>query len=1393
MAVRCSCSRLSVTVVFGMLLSGLMTLRPSTAQESVQELLKNPGFDEELDGQSLPRDWSTSHDRVLWREAGYLSKNYELVSRSDAYVLATQGISLKPGQRYTIRLTLKGEGGALGGALIVHGETKPSREMPLLWNIQPSAQYETYVGTFVAPNPAAQLFIYNVARKGTIAYDRVSLREGEPDEPIIGQLSLREIDRPLGEVPETRHIDWASPLAGGPVKTCFTLRTFLLLRDAVDLAQRIDLDYDVIHTGYDGDECVSDTARRATKRLSEGSYEVYVVASRLSNILTKTIRQRVEAGAGLVVLEGFGQGTKLLPANEWKTVDDAHYLRTAIPWDLMPEKILSSVQTGEIGKGRAVRLVFPLDTSRVWGLLPSENSGDAYKSRQSEYWEWWESLLARTIVWAARREGQTAFVVGQDKDEQLSVKADRAPPDARMRVVWRSGREIRFDGPLLRKEPQEIPLQPDGQISLTIPSDLPAGRVIADLTLLNGQGHVLNWCSLAKSVAQRARIVALKTDGESYAPDGDAKLTVHLSAAQVVETTVEARLIDAFGRVVAATTGTRRLAAGETEQELTLPIRSPLCVHHRAMVRLLCTGREQDNAWVDVLVPAVGPRRAADDFLATTWAPGMTHPTMLAEFSARTQQLGLNSEFGTNLYAMSEHGLPCAGYIGVHSGAFRCEKHTGNGVRPDCLSDPNVVANFTQLAREAAQGQQPHGMFAVGITDEAFLASRHKRDEVCFCDHCQRRFREWLQARYKTLDALNAQWGRSYTSWNEVRGGRTEDVRGKANFAPFVDFRTFMTDVWVDGCKTITDAYHQVAPQTPVGHTNTFGADPFNGNDYWKLCTQVGFGWGQEYSEAIKPQGQKAIFDLWRSFVETPESRAARGTRSPAGPEDVFFNYGWIGYDHRVAAAHYEPWWLALHGSRGVSYYATNSMDVARGTSWSLVYPSLQLTAYSSAVAESLRDLRSGCGKIFLEYQREQPKIALLWSYPSMLVSWCESSGDEPEPNEQPGSDSFVTHYLSALHFRQHLNELQLDYVYLAPDQILGSEILRQYPVLFLPFTVAISQPLVEKLQAYVQQGGILIGDLRSVRTDEHGTPFAGSPTLVQLFGVERGAGQVHYGRTKVTFTMAGEDLDLCGRQVELFGREAVTGRGALPLAAHATGEPAVLMRPQGKGLSIYLNFCLPAYDVVTRQLVAQIARRAGVTASVWIEALTGDLPPRCYERNTFTRGPLAVHALIRDHRRCTDTDPVGLRFSQLAHVYDVRARKYHGQNDTLTTTLAPGETALYASLPYRVTDLELQAPEQATAGTNVELRCEVRGGGKTLGDHIFHVELRDPSGRTVAHYTQNVLAPAGRSTLRIPLALNEALGVWSVRVCDVLTGTTRDSPFQVIAGEPRSVHDVAD
>lgn len=1344
------------------------------------ELLQNPGFNEDGDNDGRPDFWSISPQAAEWRERAYLSGDYEIASRPGAYVLATQRLELKPGQQYTLVLTLKGEGGGLGGALLLWGQDRPRREMSLIWNIAPSAEYEPYMTSFVAPGPVASLYLYNVARTGTICYDQVSLREGPPDRPFISQLTFKPIDQPQGEPLAPPGICWGRPLARGPLKTFCTIRTLGCSGDAGELARRLDLDADVVHTGYDGDQSVSETGRRATRRLEAGDYEVYVVPSRVSELLAATIRKRVEAGAGLVVIEGFGQSSKFADRKAWQDAPADHYLRDGVPWEMMPEKILDGVQTASLGRGRAVRLKFPADRSRVWGLLPSENSMDAYKARQFEYWEWWWSFLGRAMLWSAGREGPCRLHAVESSGSVLRLAAQSAPPGARARVVLRSAREVRFDGPLLRRASQEVPLGAGGALAVVLPPDLPAGKIIADVTLLDARGGALWWGSFAAGAAQQVRIAHIGVDRDVYGAGDQAAASVMLSAPKAVRVTAQARLVDAFGRVVSQVEKTEQLAAGDRSMTFVFETGRPLCVLHRAVVRVLVDGREQDSAWADVLVPEVGQARAAADFTATTWAPGMTHPVRLAQFWERIRALGFNAEFASNVYAISEHGVPCGGYMGPPGGVFRTEKPSPGGVRPKCLNNPAVVDDYSAKVRETASLQRPYGMFAVGITDEAFLTSRHQRDEVCFSPHCQARYRQWLARQYGSLAALNAEWGTSYGSWDEIRGARTEEIRGRENFAPFVDFRTFMTDVWVDACRTATAAYHQGAPGVPVGHTNTFGAEPFGGNDFWKLATETGFGWGQEYSEAIKADGQKAIFELWRSFVETPKARRSRSADGTAERAAPFFNYGWIGYQHSAAAAHYEPWWLALHGARGLSWYAVSSMDPARGVSWALVYPDLRLTDYSTAAAEGLRDLRAGCGKLLMEYERQPAEIALLWSYPSMLVAWCESKWDSPEPNERPGCDSYGTWFRSALNFRRHVDELQLGYDYLAPEQILSGDALARYRLLMLPFTVAMSPALTDRLENYVAGGGVVLADLRALRTDEHGKPWAAPGPLEQLFGVRRLPGDVHYGTTTVKFTAAGAGIDLGGGEVSVNGREGLTPTTARALAVHDDKTPAVLVRPIGKGLAVYLNFCLPAYDPVTRELVARLAARAGVRRPVVVESLAGSEPPRCYERNTFARGPITLHGFIRDHRRCQDSHPVRIAFGATSHVYDVRAGQHLGRTDAVKTVLPPGETALYACLPYRVVSLDVSAPAQVAPGAVLPVKLALRADPAMPGDHVVHVELLGPDGQSVWHYEQNALARAGRAEVRIPLALNDARGQWKVVARDVISGEKSSTEFRV-------------
>lgn len=60
---------------------------------------------------------------------------------------------------------------------------------------------------------------------------------------------------------------------------------------------------------------------------------------------------------------------------------------------------------------------------------------------------------------------------------------------------------------------------------------------------------------------------------------------------------------------------------------------------------------------------------------------------------------------------------------------------------------------------------------------------------VCYCAHCGRAFRRWLEGRYGTLERLNGVWGRCYGTWSQV-----ELPRDTGTFTDFVDWREFHLD-----------------------------------------------------------------------------------------------------------------------------------------------------------------------------------------------------------------------------------------------------------------------------------------------------------------------------------------------------------------------------------------------------------------------------------------------------------------------------------------------------------------------------------------------------------------------------------------------------------------------
>ena len=65
-------------------------------------------------------------------------------------------------------------------------------------------------------------------------------------------------------------------------------------------------------------------------------------------------------------------------------------------------------------------------------------------------------------------------------------------------------------------------------------------------------------------------------------------------------------------------------------------------------------------------------------------------------------------------------------------------------------------------------------------------------------------------------------------------------------------------------------------------------------------------------------------------------------------------------------------------------------------------------------------------------------------------------------------------------------------------------------------------------------------------------------------------------------------------------------------------------------------------------------------------------------------------------------------------------------------------------------------------------------------GDHVVRVEVRGPDGALRAGYSRNALAVRGRYDGVVPLALNDAEGVWTLTVREVAGKVSRTVRFDV-------------
>ncbi len=1060
-------------------------------------------------------------------------------------------------------------------------------------------------------------------------------------------------------------------------------------------------------------------------------------------------------------------------------------LETALPLDILPEKCRPTIKTGQCGKGRCVKLSYP--TGRKIGvtcLTPRVEFAEVdYRD-----WETYFQLLSRTVLWASKRETGVQLKGAWPAEEKLQRTAE--PANVVLRLTSRADKDVivtaTYHGPDyyqgIEKREQPVSLKKDQEAEVKFPFlNLCGGRHHAvDLIVRDPDGRSLAFATTTYEVISPVVLASLATEKEFYRRGDEAIIIAKIeNKSQQRDAEMSISLTDMHGRIIAKLDKRVKIPAGQSEHKFALATGNSLTTLNRARLSVLDTKGLLLETDTYVYLPEANP--AWDDYLVSTSHFHQIHNAYLRPYYTQVaRDIGIEGMVVPPRYTFEllKQDVPLMYWLVAKYRAFGYN-HRGtetSTARRPCLSDPAIRAKITAAYEELGSEVQRYGPLAIAsLEDESELSgARFSNLEVCTSEHCTKRYHDWLKEKYKTIEALNAQWSTSHKSFDEIKQITYKEARKLENPAQWVDWRTFMEYVWLDALLLIRKGVKKNYPEVRMGFSNSFGPMPFSGWNYETLSRHVDM--SIEYPSiicGIRPPKEEDAFEQDEVGSMRPVIRQKVDIRRSFMRDDCPMP-GWMWYDRTQQGAEFKPWWMAfIVGSKGCTPWGSAALGVHKDRMhfWAYIHPLLAHTKGSKWLAASIYDLTHGVGKIFVDYKRIVSPVAVLYSQPSMHVAWVWS---DVETAYNPETTSlYAWYYKSRVNITRMLRGLGFSYRYVGTSQIDSGE-LKNYRVLFLPCSLCLSDETLKGIQQFVAAGGVVVADIGTGAADQHGKPIAQRKPVEDLFAISRKqiCRKVEPAGLKIAGTT---DLEI-PENLKLAGMDAVEPR-AEAAATRENGAPAIVVHGIGKGKSIYLNGFL-GYNMPSRLLIRNVLALAGVSTPIRITSSSGE-EHMGYERATFKRGDIEILGILRLREK---ENPTQIKLGQKKHLYDVRGKQYFGLTDTARFDLTHKAAAVLAVMPYEITAMEAGAsPEKLKQGEKVTIKARVLSAAKTApGDHVLRMEVYDPSGELSRAYTDNVLAIAGRFEQTIQTALGDQPGRWRIVLTDVISGKKAEAVFHL-------------
>jgi len=1215
---------------------------------------------------------------------------------------------------------------------------------------------------------------------GLLAVLAMDAAEGRP------QAGRQEVEAPKDSASVSA---WGLPLPGGPIRVLFVAPRHTL-RDVAELAARLQIDsrvaalWDATHIGGE-DPSMPGAGEDATLKTLRDSLakgvDVVVLGNFKLSILPEDLRAdlmaRIKGGLGLIVVNqrsGLPDGFAQMLA-DLKPDASASSITRGIGQELTPEwpSTLQFVHAGLAEKGRVVHLDYPGNRPETSFLLPSLT--DPIHARDC-YLDTYLSLVAKAVRWAAKRDPENWVASFADVSPKGPSENEIPPdlPEEYVRQVKDGVASTSRQFALTLNQPAEkpyavrarareasrgithlytdLPPLPKGASNYTFELPLGPGSWLVDLWLCTRKQACVEWHTEAVRIQGWPEIEGLTYSKGCLLPNDTLAITMDIRPQyhRPRPCTVYARAVDSLGRRVAENSVPVGEAGGPVQ--LTLNFADLIANLVKVEVFAADTADIRPSRWelgraaygTPVYLPVRAPRPLnVPSFCAVTPAPD--------EYNIRAHIKALADLQVDSLVAPQSETMrfyfAAANMRPIPELASHVPESVSGALRVPCLSQPAFRESAAALVREQTPGFWAIGTSTYNLGLGACLASGG--EDVCMCEQCQRGFQEWLEARYRSIDKLNASWRSAFGGFGEVRPLTRDEALDAAaeqdgtTYAPWLDFRRYMDTVFAGSLAFGREVIRSIDRDARSGMLALQGSRAQLGYDWWLLGSQL---------DAMAVPADPVVIEMVRSFLP-PGAMAALACNGSDLPDE--------------AGAASLPWRQVLHGF-GALWHTSPFGTAGVPLPLPAMGPDGRPSPATQALAQNVARVKSGLGALWLNARPMTPRVAILASQSSLYINQIDLAYQCDSRRAEEG-------------FIRILEDLTVPYAFISTDQLLAQN-LQNVQLLILPTARALSDAEVAALRAYHTSGGSLLADIAPGEFDEHGCRRQQMP-LDDIFGVSHAALQpaIAGGDADVNFAPTPDSTPAKALLAGVTADTAVKPAGAT--ATGTCGEASAwLVQSREKQATLLMNHAWPADAEAMRDAtpcIKLLLDHVGVERMApWFNA-----PTPAFEVFRHAFGAAELLAILPRAQEAPQSQKIDLRFEKDLITYDLLHRGTRIRPAKHTARLDRDPVALFASLPYEVTSVDVYCPEEVMPGTRIPIRVLIKTDGRAPGRHLLHITLTDPSGRSLPYYAMDAFCDNGECATYIPLALNENPGTYTLQVTDVLTTTVGYS--QVIVQKP--------